>query len=644
MAALAQYKETRIADGDVTGALRTMIEGIAIGKGGYYDANPGTDTLTTYEGRPNLLADDDLVFYQKDPKGSVITGLSDESLYYIVNTNGLSMQVSATQGGQPIVLGSADKGVFTKVLVDYRQSQGTEILLAATYFVDPDDGSDSNAGTSAGAAWATIGKALGATGVASTAVANTIYLKPARYREAVVISWTNPTALQTVIGDYNDEQAWTSARSHPFVEWTGYTTNDQSQGDANDTLDMAGLDFVKFQDIRFVGSDYEVSLIDAQASGAAWSSNITFKRCEFIGPFDSTLGGSGWAIRFSQSTTSVAAINWLIEDCVVWCCSGAFQFNMQPDGVGYDMGLTIRRCLFALGDGDVIEFNHAAGAGPAGGAQIYDCTCMGAGHRAFVVCPDANFSTSNAVDVENCVIYGGGAAGPLLEAFSSGQIVSDYNVILGNSPFQNVTKGGNDVSKTGTPDYRSPGTIVGAAPWLWDMPLKRFPFEMFPWGSHIGEGASVNFDATADIFGRPRPGSGDPSETPGCLELPLVEQETGLNFSPHSGGSCWLVNGTGVFDLPIPVPALSTTISVWVYRATSLYTLGTRPSVSILANPEVGVSGQTVTGTAACDNDWEQLTFTAISPTRPARIVLRFENGSSSKGGLCGFDDIDYSF
>ena len=130
MASLAKYVETRIADGNVTNALRTMIEGIAIGVGGYYDANPGTDTLTTYEGRPNLLADDDLVFYQKDPKGSVITGLSDESLYYVVNTNGLSMQVSATQGGQPIVLGSADKGVFSKVLVDYRQSQGTEILLA----------------------------------------------------------------------------------------------------------------------------------------------------------------------------------------------------------------------------------------------------------------------------------------------------------------------------------------------------------------------------------------------------------------------------------------------------------------------------------------------------------------------------------
>lgn len=130
MASFAEYRETRIADGNVTNALRTMIEGVAIGDGGYYTTDPGSDTFTTLDGRPNLLVDDDLVLYRKDPKGAAIGGLTPGSLYYVVGTSGLSMQVSLTQGGQAIDVTGTERGVFSKVLADYRQSQGEEILLA----------------------------------------------------------------------------------------------------------------------------------------------------------------------------------------------------------------------------------------------------------------------------------------------------------------------------------------------------------------------------------------------------------------------------------------------------------------------------------------------------------------------------------
>ena len=67
----------------------------------------------------------------------------------------------------------------------------------ATYYVRK-TGSDSNAGTSAGAAWLTIGKALGASGIAS---GDTVYIGAGVYREAVTVNMTSATAETKVIGD-----------------------------------------------------------------------------------------------------------------------------------------------------------------------------------------------------------------------------------------------------------------------------------------------------------------------------------------------------------------------------------------------------------------------------------------------------------
>jgi hypothetical protein len=70
----------------------------------------------------------------------------------------------------------------------------------ATYYVKlaADGGNDSLAGTTPSTAWATIGKALGATGIAS---GDTLYIAPGTYNESVTINITNPTAETFIIGD-----------------------------------------------------------------------------------------------------------------------------------------------------------------------------------------------------------------------------------------------------------------------------------------------------------------------------------------------------------------------------------------------------------------------------------------------------------
>src|SRR6185503_8699197 len=77
-------------------------------------------------------------------------------------------------------------------------------------------GSDAAAGTSAGAAWATIGKALLAGGIAS---GDTVYIGAGIYREAITVGIT-PTATTNVIGDVTGQFTGDAGE----VRWTGRTS------------------------------------------------------------------------------------------------------------------------------------------------------------------------------------------------------------------------------------------------------------------------------------------------------------------------------------------------------------------------------------------------------------------------------------
>ena len=86
----------------------------------------------------------------------------------------------------------------------------------ATYYVRR-SGNDASAGTSAGAAWATIGKALGASGIAS---GDTVYIGAGIYREAVTVGFT-PSGTTSVIGDVDGAKTGDAGE----VRWTGMVSD-----------------------------------------------------------------------------------------------------------------------------------------------------------------------------------------------------------------------------------------------------------------------------------------------------------------------------------------------------------------------------------------------------------------------------------
>lgn len=520
----------------------------------------------------------------------------------------------------------------------------------AIYYIDPDDGSDANNGLGANSTdptnkpWATIGKALGATGISS---GDTVYLKRAAFREVITVAMTSATAETKIIGDIHDEQDWNGAASFPVVLWTGFTTDSTSTSGSGDTLNLNQRDYLTFENIRFYGPEEgKGDLIDAPNSGADQSTNITFRKCEMVfAAMDTTAGGTFYGVRFLGGTSGGAA-SWLFEDCVFYSNAGRIDFEFQADGAtGYDVDVVFRRCLwFNHGTGDHITFAGVAGTGPPGGGAVYDCSFMSSSSNACVrIDPtNTNWSTSTACVVENCVLWGNSIGGTgLLEAQSSGQITSDHNIIISPSPYTNVTKGTNDISSTGTPGYRTLEALALTAPWLWGFVGKRYPYAAISDDLPIiGDGAGSNFSATTDLFGLPRPGSGNATSTPGALEW----ANTGVKetTTTQAGSTSIKMTGPGVHDFQLAVDATSTTVNVYARFASGTYGGTNYPRMSVRNGENCGVADANVAATASASDAWEQININ-FTPTSTGIVTIRFENRSNATAGVCFFDTFSVS-
>jgi hypothetical protein len=199
----------------------------------------------------------------------------------------------------------------------------------ATYYVKlaADGGNDSFAGTSPSTAWATIGKALGATGISS---GDTVYIAPGTYNESVTIGITNPTAETFIIGDPTASQfpglaagpvyhsAWNAAGTTQITSGvliTGTTKNYlhfQNIWWSSDAANMVVLNtsrYAKFTKCQFVTS---ISSFIAIRITSATSTPIdaTITRCAFI--------GLATAISLTGTNTTDAT---LITDCLFLTCN-----------------------------------------------------------------------------------------------------------------------------------------------------------------------------------------------------------------------------------------------------------------------------------------------------------------------------------
>jgi len=200
----------------------------------------------------------------------------------------------------------------------------------ATYYVRV-DGNDSNTGTgqATNQAWATIQKALSATGISSGDV---VYIAPGRYTEFVTVAIANPTALTRIVGDPTSSQF--TGVSAGEVLWSAL--NSSGTKILSNLLIYTSKNFLSFENFHF-----ESSPQSGQQSSirALTSSNSRFLRCQF------TFVQSSNNNPLTITSNTGNALNLTIDSCTFFG-SDAGAASLQITGQGVSDTSLIKDSLF----------------------------------------------------------------------------------------------------------------------------------------------------------------------------------------------------------------------------------------------------------------------------------------------------------
>jgi hypothetical protein len=331
-----------------------------------------------------------------------------------------------------------------------------------TYYVRK-SGSDAAAGTSAGAAWATIGKALLAGGMAT---GDTVYIGAGIYREAVTVGIT-PTTPTNVIGDVTGQ-------------FTGDAGEVRWHGGAHDfiapstPLNLNTKNYLAFSNIVFYGPSAVLTNIGGH--------DCSFTACAFFGGLNGT-------------TTVDIATNLTFDRCYFLAYATPLAFNLPKSSVAdYDVNILIRNCLIlGLGATSVSIATTGAVSFKPGGVHIRSSTILGGNG---VLSNTVNLSTSIPCTVYDCLIL---ASNVGISFGAAGQCLEDFNLIHAASLRNaNVAVGTHSNTVASMPPVLSIGheAIWGGQPRPFGLPPRDSLAH--GWGSQSG-GPAV------DILNRPRP-------------------------------------------------------------------------------------------------------------------------------------------
>lgn len=508
-----------------------------------------------------------------------------------------------------------------------------------TFFVDSVNGADANNGLGPDASagtnkpWKTIAKALGASGIAS---GDTVYLSPAGpFRENVTVAMTSATVTTSVIGDPGNAQGFKTSGGAAVapgpIVWTDYLTNDKTAPANGNPLILAGRNFLSFQYIQFVAGQGNC----VQATSAT-TKNISFTDCAFSATSFSNASGS--ALVFTA--TFATALNLTVDRCTfIWPMSGAnvIYINSLPTGTGadYDANVLVTNCLFVCGGTNVIRVDGSgAGANKGGGVRVRNITTIGGNDVVFKCNDSANHSTSIPNTITNSVLSAG--QGTCLAANASGQLTEDYNIIVAATPRSNVATGTHSISNGSYATMFHFGQER-----IWGM-LQRIFGEPMAGSPLLGFGNDGNQTAY-DGYNRPRPAGGGQAPAVSSPQSPATgwldrgnTSAQGTSPAPPSGTHTWQGTGPWYQDFLLPVSAVSTTVAI-SDQFDGSYT-GTKPQLLILANPAIGVSGQTVTD-AGASGSWNTLSASPFTPTASGFVTVRIVSGDTSGVSVVEFAD-----
>lgn len=461
-------------------------------------------------------------------------------------------------------------------------------------------GSDSNNGTTPLLAYLTIGKALGASGIAS---GDTVYIGAGTYRETVTVAMTSATVETKIIADLDGSQTGDAGE----VVWTAFTTNDTTAVAGTSTLNLAGRDFLTFQDITFIGGAASGGCVLAST---LTSTNITFRRCAFNGI------PCGTSDVITCSTAANTALHWLIDSCILWGWAvGIDLFGALSASVDYDIDFVIlnSRCMTAGSFNCVALGTSGSGSFKPGGLIVRNSTVIAGATPVAIV---QSTSTSVPSQTVNSILFGSTKS---ISAFTAGSMTEDYNMLIGAGR-TNVTAG------THSQTIYAPALDIGQS-WLHGFAPRPFltPMSGAPM---LGFGDNGTAPAT-DVLNRPRPAGGNSaSKAIGAFERHDTAAQTA---SPVHGSvsHSWTITGPGDHEFSLPVDASAQTPSVYCQYDSS-YGAGTKPQLSLRNGGGIGVADQDITMSAVGAATWAQLTLGSYTPTAKGVVTIRFVSSAAA--------------
>lgn len=486
-----------------------------------------------------------------------------------------------------------------------------------TYYVRK-TGSDSNNGTSKATAWLTIGKATGGTVMAS---GDTCYVGAGVYREIPTLTLA-PSATTSYIADVDGTQTGDPGE----VVITAYLTNDKTAPSGNPILfNSSNRHFYLWQGFTFICGAANGSCYSDTTGGHDW----TFFDCTMISPLGNT------AVLLNAAAAQAA--NLLVDRCRIFCKSqnttaGAISITLtKPAGADFNHNILIQNSLIIGGGAQNIRMaTTGANTFKPGGVLIQGCTLLGVG-TAVAQTSDVGFAASNTYPcrIYNCLLFGS------VNAFTSGQIVEDYNIIYAATPRTLVGVGAHSVSD----GSYAPLISLGQEYYWGGPPVAPFSPTNTPnqVSSFTAFGSGATPPTSWDLLNRPRPSGGASlSVSAGALEVHDFGTREAVVVDA-SINSLKLV-GPGDQEIQLPVDAVAQVISIRS-RHDANHGDTNKPQVILLSNGEIGVATQTVTATLTSGN-WETLTFSSISPTIKGWVVLRLVSRSAAGNGIAYFDTV----
>jgi hypothetical protein len=340
------------------------------------------------------------------------------------------------------------------------------------YFVRV-SGSDGAAGTTAGAAWRTIGKALGAAGIAS---GDTVYVGAGVYREAVTVAMTSAVAETTIHGDVTGEFTGDPGE----VIWTNFV-NGWHDTPAGDVLNLAGRDFLTLRNLTMVAG----AAGQCVDGSTAHSGDIKIDKCYLV----------AFGTQAVLATASFAtALNWTIQNSFISAYTAAcVSFTLTTgSGADYDANVQIIDSLFLSSNSPVNATNSGTAANEGGGIDVLRCTSIGSGTAALLSTSGTRMSLTIPCTVQDSLAFG-----PLANAGEVGAI-TDSGGNISSGALTNVTA--HATTKTATEDFPEQLISLGHE-WMWGMQPRRAFAPMLPAVFGRGHIGSTN----TDIEGRVRP-------------------------------------------------------------------------------------------------------------------------------------------